>query len=128
MSRKYNTIGRQFPNSLQYNKVHVFEEIQELYQVYRLTYGDKPIKFVRGRGSENNYKSDYGLCAAVIAEAQKLTDMGAGRVGFTAIVDKEARKNDGYSYRVYTDRNWHGADSDPCRSNSGSSYACGSGN
>ena len=125
MSRKYNTIGRQFPNSLQYNKAHVFEEIQELYQVYRLTYGDKPIKFVRGRGSENNYKSDYGLCAAVIAEAKKLTDMGAGKVGFTAVLDKEARKNDGYSYRVYTDHNRADTGYDSCRSDDRSSYITG---
>lgn len=125
MSRSYNTIGKQFPNSLQYNKTHTFEEIKELYQVYRLTYGDKPIKFVRGRGSENNYKSDYGLCAAVIEEAKKLTDMGAGRVGFTAVVDKEARKNDGYSYRVYTDHNRNDYDDDSCRSADRSSYITG---
>lgn len=126
MSRKYNTIGRQFPNSLQYNKAHVFEEIQELYQIYRLTYGYSPIKFVRESGSDDNNHSDYGLCAAVIAEAQKLKDAGAGKIKFTTTIDKEGA-DARYSYRVYTDRNRHGTDSDSGRSNSGSSYACGCG-
>lgn len=126
MSKKYATSCPLYPNSVLYHKAHAFEEIQELYQLYRLTYGNKPIKFVRERGSDDNYHSDYGLCAAVIAEAQKLKDAGAGKIKFTAIVDKEAQ-NDGYSYRVYADRNRHGIDSGPCRSNSGCSYACSSG-
>lgn len=125
MSKKYNSIGRQYSHSLQYQKAHVFEEIQELYQIYRLTYGNSPIKFVREHGSEDNYHGDYGLCAAVISEAQKLKDMGAGKVGFTAVIDKEARKNDGYSYRVYKDRNRNDYNDDSCRSLDRSSYITG---
>lgn len=124
MSR--NLEGKQFSHSNLYHKYHAFEEIQELYQIYRLTYGDNPIRFVRESGSEDNGHSDYGLCAAMIAEAQKLTDAGAGKIKFTTTIDKE--KTDArYSYRVYADRNRHDTDSDPCGSNSGSSYACGSG-
>lgn len=124
MSKKYATSGPLYPNSMLYHKAHAFEEIQELYQLYRLTYGNKPIKFVRERGSDNNNRSDYGLCEAVIAEAQKLKDAGAGKIKFTTTIDKE--KTDArYSYRVYTDRNRHGTDSDPRRSNSGCSYTCG---
>lgn len=126
MSKKYATSGPLYPNSMQYHKAHAFEEIQELYQIYRLTYGNSPIKFVRESGSDGNNHSDYGLCAAVIAEAQKLKDAGAGKIKFTTVVDKEA--DDGrYSYRVYTDRNRHDTDSDPGRRNCGCSYACGSG-
>ena len=125
MSKKYATSGPLYPNSVLYHKAHAFEEIQELYQIYRLTYGNSPIKFVRESGSDNNCHSDYGLCAAVIAEAQKLKDAGAGKIKFTTTIDKE--KTDArYSYRVYADRNRNGTDSDPCGSNSGSSYACGS--
>ena len=127
MSKKYATSGPLYPNSVLYHKAHAFEEIQELYQIYRLTYGNSPIRFVRERGSDGNNHSDYGLCAAVIAEAQKLKDAGAGKVKFTTTIDKEAGKDDGYSYRVYTDRNRHDTDSGPGRSNSGSSYACGCG-
>lgn len=119
--------NRQYSNSMLYHKAHALEEIQELYQIYRLTRGNNPIRFVRERGSEGNYHSDYGLCAAVIAEAQKLKDAGAGKIKFTTVVDKEAGQNDGYSYRVYTDRNRYGTDNDPCRSNSGCSYAYSSG-
>ena len=125
MSKKYATNGPLYPNSELYHKAHAFEEIQELYQIYRLTYGNSSIKFVRERGSDNNH-SDYGLCAAVIAEAQKLKDAGAGKIKFTTTIDKEGA-DAGYSYRVYADRNRHGTDSDSCRSYSGSSYACGSG-
>lgn len=126
MSKKYATSGPLYPNSVLYHKAHAFEEIQELYQIYRLTYGNSPIKFVRESGSDNNNHSDYGLCAAVIAEAQKLKDAGAGKIKFTTTIDKE--KTDArYSYRVYTDHNRHGTDSDSCGSNSGCSYACGSG-
>lgn len=124
MSR--NLEGKQFSHSNLYHKAHAFEEIQELYQIYRLTYGNNPIKFVRESWSDNNNHSDYGLCAAVIAEAQKLKDAGAGKIKFTTTIDKE--KTDArYSYRVYTDHNRHGTDSGPCRSNSGCSYACGCG-
>ena len=126
MSKKYATSGPLYPNSVLYHKAHAFEEIQELYQIYRLTYGNSPIKFVRESGSDGNNHSDYGLCAAVIAEAQKLKDAGAGKIKFTTTIDKE--KTDArYSYRVYADRNRHDTDSDPCGSNSGSSYACGCG-
>lgn len=126
MSKKYATSGPLYPNSVLYHKAHAFEEIQELYQIYRLTYGNSPIKFVRESGSDNNNHSDYGLCAAVIAEAQKLKDAGAGKIKFTTTIDKE--KTDArYSYRVYTDSNRHDTDSGPGRSNSGSSYACGCG-
>ena len=125
MSR--NLEGKQFSHSNLYHKYHAFEEIQELYQIYRLTHGNNPIRFVRESGSEDNNHSDYGLCAAVIAEAQKLKDAGAGKVRFTTILDKE--KTDArYSYRVYTDRNRYGTDRNPCRSYSGSSYTCSSGN
>ena len=126
MSKKYATSGPLYPNSDLYHKAHAFEEIQELYQIYRLTYGNGPIKFVRERGADNNNHSDYGLCAAVIAEAQKLKDAGAGKIKFTTTIDKEGA-DARYSYRVYADRNRHGTDSDSCRSNSRSSYACGSG-
>lgn len=125
MSR--NLEGKQFSHSNLYHKAHAFEEIQELYQIYRLTYGNSPIRFVRERGSEDNGHSDYGLCAAVIAEAQKLKDAGAGGIKFTTTIDKEAGKDDGYSYRVYTDRTRHGTDSDPSRRNCGCSYAYSSG-
>lgn len=119
-------MSRLYEYSIQYHKIHTFEEIQELYRIYRLTYGNRPIKFVREHGSEDNYHGDYGLCAAVIAEAQKLKDAGAGKIKFTATIDKE--KTDArYYYRVYADRNRHGIDSGPCRSNSGCSYACSSG-
>ena len=115
MSKKYATSGPLYSNSELYHKAHAFEEIQELYQIYRLTYGNSPIKFVRESGSDNNNHSDYGLCAAVIAEAQKLKDAGAGKVKFTTTIDKEGA-DAGYSYRVCADRNRHGADSDARRS------------
>lgn len=127
MSKKYATSGPLYSNSVLYHKAHAFEEIQELYQIYRLTYGNNPIRFVRESGSDGNCHSDYGLCAAVIAEAKKLKDAGAGKIKFTTTIDKEAGKNDGYSYRVYTDRNRHDTDSDSRRSHSGCSYACGCG-
>lgn len=126
MSKKYATSGPLYSNSVLYHKAHAFEEIQELYQIYRLTYGNNPIKFVRESGSDGNCHSDYGLCAAVIAEAQKLKDAGAGKIKFTTVVDKEGA-DARYSYRVYTDRNRHDTDSDPCRGNSGCSYAYSSG-
>ena len=126
MSKKYATSGPLYPNSTLYHKAHAFEEIQELYQIYRLTYGNSPIKSVRESGSDGNNHSDYGLCAAVIAEAQKLKDAGAGKIKFTTTIDKEGA-DAGYSYRVYADRNRYGTDSDSRGSNSGSSYACGSG-
>lgn len=126
MSKKYATSGPLYPNSVQYHKAHAFEEIQELYQIYRLTYGNSPIRFVRERGSDGNNHSDYGLCAAVIAEAQKLKDAGAGKIKFTTTIDKEGA-DARYSYRVYTDRTRHGTDSDSGRGNSGCSYACSSG-
>lgn len=98
MSKKYATSGPQYANSYLYHKVHAIEEIQELYQILCLTYGYSPIKLVRERGSEDNCHGDYGLCAAVIAEAQKLKDMGAGKIIFTATTEKETDAN--YSYRV----------------------------
>lgn len=125
MSKKYATSGPLYSNSVLYHKAHAFEEIQELYQIYRLTYGNSPIRFVRERGSEGNYNSDYDLCADVIAEAQKLKDAGAGKIKFTTVVDKEGA-DARYSYRVYTDHNRDDTDNDPCRNNSGCSYACGS--
>ena len=119
-------MSRLYEYSIQYHKIHTFEEIQELYRIYRLTYGNSPIKFVREKGSEDNYHGDYGLCAAVIAEAQKLKAMGAGKIAFSTIPEKEARQNGGYSYRVCKGHNRAGTDYDPCRSSDRDSYITGS--
>ena len=91
MRKKYATSGQLYYNSELYHKRHAYEKIQELYQIYRLTYGNNPIRFVRERQSDDNYHSDYGLCAAVIAEAQKLKDTGAGKIKFTTAIDEEVK-------------------------------------
>lgn len=91
-------MSKKYANSTLYHKARAFEEIQEVYKLYCLEHGYNPIQFVRERGSEDNYHGDYGLCAAVIAEAQKLKNAGAGKIIFTAASEKETDAK--YSYRV----------------------------
>lgn len=124
MSR--NPDGRQFDHSCQYNKAHVFEEIKELYQIACLTYGYSPIRFTRGAQGEHNQNTDYGLCTEVIEEAKKIRDAGGGHIAFSTIPEKEARRNGGYTYRVYTSRDRDDTDYDPCRSPDRDSYITGS--
>lgn len=124
MSR--NLEGKLFSHSQQYHKAHLFEEIQEAYQIVCLTYGRSPIRFTRHNLGEHNQNSDYGLCADVIAAAKKVTDAGGGKIPFTATLEKEA--DDGrYSYRVHKDHNRDGSDGDSCeRINRGADTYCGS--
>ena len=124
MSR--NPDGRQFIHTQQYQKAHIFEEIQELYKVACLEYGYSPIKFTRGKGGPNNFNSDYGLCSEVIEWAKKIRDAGGGHISFSTIPEKEARQNGGYSYCVCKGHNRAGTDYDSCRSSDRDSYiACG---